>query len=264
MSGPGRVLAFALALVAVFSGAAAVGYAVGPLERGGVDENEHATGGSETREGGPPAASGLAADITGTAPLAFLIRAPSGEVVRHFDLQHARRMHLIVVRNDLSSFRHVHPKLEGASWVSSIRLPAGAYTAYADFVSEGRRAVVSAPVVVDGGWRRKPLPARSSSARAGAYTVELDLADPREEDPTTLSFRVLRGEEGVGVDRYLGARGHLVVLRADDLAYLHTHAEEDSLDFETTFPSPGSYRAFLQFAVDGTVHTAAFTVEVPE
>ena len=37
----------------------------------------------------------------------------------------------------------------------------------------------------------------------------------------------------------------------------------DVLRFETTFPSAGRYRAFLQFSAGGRVRTAEFTLEVP-
>jgi hypothetical protein len=66
----------------------------------------------------------------------------------------------------------------------------------------------------------------------------------------------------VQVQQYLGARGHLVALRQGDLAFLHVHPDEDSLKFMATFPTAGAYRLFLQFKVDGRVHTAAFTQEV--
>jgi hypothetical protein len=40
------------------------------------------------------------------------------------------------------------------------------------------------------------------------------------------------------------------------------HPDEHSLRFMARFPSAGRYRLFLQFKVDGRVHTAAFTQEV--
>ena len=44
------------------------------------------------------------------------------------------------------------------------------------------------------------------------------------------------------------------------------HPEPDAkvgeIVFHTELPSAGSYRLFLQFKVDGVVHTAPFTVEV--
>jgi hypothetical protein len=66
----------------------------------------------------------------------------------------------------------------------------------------------------------------------------------------------------VEVQEYLGARGHLVALRQGDLAFLHVHPDESSQRFMATFPTAGAYRLFLQFKVDGRVHTAAFTQEV--
>ena len=70
----------------------------------------------------------------------------------------------------------------------------------------------------------------------------------------------------VALQDYLGAKGHLVALRAGDLAYLHTHPEDGegggTVDFETEFPSEGSYRLFLQFKHAGDVHTAEFTQAV--
>src|SRR5207244_3497029 len=44
--------------------------------------------------------------------------------------------------------------------------------------------------------------------------------------------------------------------------YLPGHPDADSLKFMATFPTAGAYRLFLQFKVDGSVHTAAFTQEV--
>ena len=56
--------------------------------------------------------------------------------------------------------------------------------------------------------------------------------------------------------------GHLVALREGDLAFLHVHPKEGTTEFESTFPTVGRYRLFLQFKHDGRVHTAAFTQEV--
>jgi hypothetical protein len=57
-----------------------------------------------------------------------------------------------------------------------------------------------------------------------------------------------------------------VALREGDLAFLHVHPEEGGagprIAFRAMFPSGGRYRLFLQFAHEGRVHTAAFTVGV--
>jgi hypothetical protein len=57
-----------------------------------------------------------------------------------------------------------------------------------------------------------------------------------------------------------------VSLRDGDLAFLHVHPEEGAtgpaVPFETEFTTAGRYRLYLQFKVDGDVHTAGFTREV--
>ena len=88
-----------------------------------------------------------------------------------------------------------------------------------------------------------------------------------------LTLSVSRGGKPVGdLQPYLGAYGHLVALRASDLAYLHVHPMGEAGDattvsgpdvaFHTTFPSPGAYRLFLDFQHRDVVRTAAFTVTV--
>ena len=84
-----------------------------------------------------------------------------------------------------------------------------------------------------------------------------------------MSFGVGARTGPVSLQRYLGAGGHLVALREGDLAFLHVHPEDDPaawtagrVSFQTTFPTAGRYRLFLQTQVAGAVHTAAFTQEV--
>jgi hypothetical protein len=69
------------------------------------------------------------------------------------------------------------------------------------------------------------------------------------------------------VEPYLGADGHLVVLREHDQAYLHTHPEGEPggagpITFGVEYPSAGRYRLYLQFRDAGEVRTASFTQEV--
>lgn len=81
-------------------------------------------------------------------------------------------------------------------------------------------------------------------------------------------FAVRHGRRPVDdLEPYLGALGHLVAIRASDLAYLHVHPEEGEdkpgeVRFGIHVPSVGTYRYFFQFSHRGTIRTAAFTVEV--
>lgn len=82
------------------------------------------------------------------------------------------------------------------------------------------------------------------------------------------------GRRVTGLQPYLGAYGHLVALRAGDLAYVHVHpggepgdggtrpgpGPRPAVSFTATAPSAGAYRLFLDFKHQGEVRTAAFTV----
>ena len=74
------------------------------------------------------------------------------------------------------------------------------------------------------------------------------------------------GEPVTDLEPYLGAYGHLVALRAGDLAYLHVHPEggRGPVAFRAEVPSEGAYHLFLDFKHDGVVRTAAFAVGTGE
>ena len=189
--------------------------------------------------------------------------------MRDFDEQHDRAMHLMVVRRDLTHYRHLHPSMGAdGTWSAPLTFPEpGVYRVFADFATAGRGLTLGTDLEVPGPYEPAPLPAPVDAVRADGYEVSLD-AEVRAEDDTSLIFGVSRdGEPVENLEPYLGALGHLVALREKDLAFLHVHpeAEEGSglrIAFRATFPSEGRYRMFLQFAHANRVHTASFTVEV--
>ncbi|MBI5105149.1 MAG: hypothetical protein HZB46_09240 [Solirubrobacterales bacterium] len=279
MSAPARLAGFAAGLAALFGASVAVGSAVdagapargdaepkaehGGEMAGGAMEESSAPAGLAVAEGGlrlEPATTTFQPRRTGT--YAFRISGARGATVRDFDVEHTKRMHLIAVRRDLTGFQHLHPR-QGAdgSWRTPLRLAEpGSYRVFADFSAKGERRTLATDLTVPGDQRPQPLPAPSSSARAGDLDVRLG------GDDEHLDFQVQRGGRPVAVQEYLGADGHLVALREGDLAFLHVHPEESSgtgeVKFSAHFPSPGRYRLFLQVQVGGKVKTAAFTKEV--
>lgn len=301
-----RLAGFVAALAAIFGVAAAVGAAVGPTNRaqrageaagqdamgmGGRAAGEAAHGAERPGAHGSPAhdalPQGLAVAAAGlrlvpastTAPPArtrayrFRIADAAGRTVRDFEVEHARRLHLVAVRRDLTGFVHVHPRQrDDGSWSVPLRLRApGSYRVFADFTARGReRATLGTDLFVPGAARAVALPAPTAHATTDGYEVALRSERERGGD-RALAFTVTRGGERVAVQPYLGADGHLVVLRQGDLAYLHAHpgtpdgAGGDGprpIRFMVDYPSAGRYRLVLQFRHGGRVHTAAFTQEV--
>jgi hypothetical protein len=201
---------------------------------------------------------------------------PEGRAVRDFDEQHEVRMHLIVVRRDLTYYQHLHPFLGAdGTWLVPLTLPEpGVYRAFADFAIDGEPLTLGVDLTAPGAYRPEPLPAPTGAARTDDYEVTLEAGAVAAGTEAMLVFRISHGgQEVLDLEPYLGALGHLVVLREGDLAYLHVHPVDASgnadgdpgsrITFHARFPSMGRYRLFLQFAHEGLVHTASFTSEVP-
>jgi hypothetical protein len=196
--------------------------------------------------------------------LRFRVVDDENKTVRGFDVEHTKRMHLIVVRRDLTGFQHLHPVQQAdGSWTTPLRLDAsGSYRVFADFSHDEEPTTLAADLRVDGTAELEPLPAPAAKAvTADGYTVRMHAGQAKAGDETAVRFTVSRAGRPVVVEPYLGANGHLVALREGDLAFLHVHPTEGT-EFESTFPTTGRYRLFFQFKHAGRVHTAEFTKDV--
>jgi hypothetical protein len=182
-------------------------------------------------------------------PYVFRILDSDGDLLRDYDVEHERRLHLIVAGRASTAFLHLHPRQRpDGSWTVPLALPErGSYRVFADFTTGGERRTLGVDIVGEGAGR-------VVERRIRPHQVAL------ERDGERLEFRVTSGGDPVEVEPYLGAGGHLVVLREGDLAYVHAHAEEDELAFDVPFPGEGRYRLYLQFKVGGVVETAQFEV----
>jgi hypothetical protein len=282
VSAPARLAGFAALLAAVFGVAAFAGAAIGPDRESAskpVTGSESEGHGMDPKSEGAEPVRGLAV-ADGDLKLAlmtrevkrgrrselrFTILGRREAPVRDFDLEHERRMHLIVVRRDGSGFQHLHPELGGEGvWSVPLTLPeAGSYRVFADFSHEGEARTLAADLTVDGDADYGPLPEPATRSSAGdGYEVRLEGAPVHAGEEAELNFTVTRHDERVRPEPYLGARGHLVALREGDLAFLHVHPDEDSLAFMAEFPTEARYRLYLQFKHEGRVRTAEFTKDV--
>ncbi len=270
-----RLLGFFVLLAGVFTTAAFVGNEA-DLGKSVTDEPEH--GGEGMEMGAVDEVRGLAVSDNGltlelaaaTAPrgtrtdLEFRIADARGRTVRKFDLEHTKRMHVIVVRRDLTGFQHVHPVQQAnGSWSVPVTLDEpGNYRVFADFSTGETPQTLGADLTVAGPAAPRELPAPAERVEVDGLDVAVRAPEAKAGAEAELDFDVTRDGRPVEVEDYLGAKGHLVALREGDLAFLHVHPDEDRLRFMSEFPSAGSYRLFLQFKVAGRVHTAAFTQEV--
>jgi len=267
MSTPVRVAAFLSGLVAVFVLALAVGRMVDP---GTAPAAQHeAAGGHGHPEAAAPTATpavhlALAARSLVPAndvPVSFQVQDQDGHAVTAYDVKHEKDLHLIVLgTRGLTDYQHVHPTLAAdGTWTARVRLePGTSYRLYAGGSTGGSDFVATADLFTVGGHPAPgPVPEPATRARVAGLSVALDDSDG------TARVSVSRGGAPVTLQPYLGALGHLVVIRVDDLAYLHVHPEDGPRPtFMVAGLAPGRYRYFFDFQVDGVVHTAAFTRDV--
>jgi len=286
------IAGYALGLLAVFGAAFGAGAVLAP---GGLAENP----GAASADHGPMAAGG--GESTGTVPggltisqdgytlaladrtlptgaqvrLRFTVTGPDGLPVTEYRTEHDKELHVIAVRRDLTDFQHLHPVRDAAgTWSVPLDLPsAGEYRIFADFTPVGHDGglVLGADLSVPGDYAPESLPMAAPTAELpDGYVVALQGALlPGESSQLALTVT----KDGVPVtdlDRYLAAYGHLVALRAGDLAYLHVHPAGEpgdgttsagpSITFYADVPTAGDYRLYLDFQHRGLVRSAAFTV----
>ncbi|MGI5289043.1 hypothetical protein ACQEVF_37655 [Nonomuraea polychroma] len=301
MNAAAKLGSYVLGLAVVFGGALGVGTAVGPVAAAAPAEDhaamtaapsaspsqsaehgEHTTtqqaesdtpGGLQVSENGYTLTTLTETINPGEATdFRFTVTGPDGKPVTDYEVEHDKKLHFIVVSRDLGSFQHLHPaEAGGGVWSVDLTLPeAGTYRAFADFVPTGGQALtLGTDLTVAGEFAPKALPKVSRTAEVDGYTVTLD-GDLTPGQASKLSLKVSKdGEPVTDLQPYLGAYGHLVALRARDLAYLHVHPEESEkagpeIVFYAEVPSIGDYRLFLDFQHDGKVRTADFTLSAGE
>jgi len=192
---------------------------------------------------------------------------PDGAPVVDTEVLHERPLHLILVGRIQWAYAHLHPEVDaGGLWTVALPdLTPDSYRVVADLQPVGGpELALAGDLTVPGTMASRggvPLPGNPTTV--DDLTVTFD-GHPEVGD-TELAFTVTRDGEAVAPEPHLGARGHLVAFRVDDLAYSHVHPHDDEsgpVRFTASFPTEGTYRLFLDLRVDGVVRTFGFTVEV--
>ena len=279
MSTAGKLSAFAALVAVVFSGAAAVGSAVGPIDVGSASSNHggHDSGSAVIKaapRGLAIADAGYRLVLDSSTALAgeassfgFEIVDDAGTPVTAFDELHTKPLHLILLSRNMVDYLHLHPTMDDRGhW--SVELPSlapGSYRLFADFQPIGSaNLTLGADVAVPGDAPAVTAPAPSNVSTVDGYTITMTGTPSTGE--SDLTFTVEVDGQVVQTEPYLGAAGHLVAIRTGDLAYLHVHphagATTSAVRFTAGFPSAGTYRLFFDYSRDGTVRTASFTVDV--
>ena len=212
--------------------------------------------------------------------------ADTGALVDDLVRTHQVWMHTIVTRTDLGTFAHIHPEptdAPGSYTVTATFPTSGTYAVHTEFRRQGQMGDVLAAheVTVAGpAPTRARVPAPDVRTWAGdgvRITLDGD-AHVGETSDFALRFTDTAGRPVDDLQPYLGAAGHVVVMRTDGSSFAHRHAETfddqdrpvfalpgttfgPDLDLHVRFDRPGTYRMWAQFRLgDGTVVTAPFVV----
>jgi hypothetical protein len=210
------------------------------------------------------------------APNEVTLRVTDGGGVARLERTGTVPMHVYLVRDDLGSYEHVHPRpTPDCGWKVAVRPPGpGAYRLFAEFRPGGRAAdapdvVLSRPLTVPGPAARVALPPPAATATAGPYVVTLG-GYATSGGESLLTFDVSRDGAPVRtLSPYLGEMAHVSVFREGTAAFNHAHPLQAAVEgggprltTPLLFPGAGTYRVFVQFVADGEVRTAGLTVPV--
>lgn len=213
---------------------------------------------------------------SGEVTLRFQIFDANGKAMTAEDLlvQHDKRIHLIIARDDLGHFQHIHPEEAGGVWSVAANFPeSGHYVVYVDIAPTGQVPVILRASLAVGqdpiNRETKPVPQPDFAFFDNPYRLELLNRDLVAGQELSLEFQLAKDAGSFSdVRTYLGAYAHIVILEHQNSnVYVHSHPAvapvNGLLKVNARFPYAGRYTLFVQMDVAGTVRTFPITVDVP-
>jgi hypothetical protein len=206
------------------------------------------------------------------AHLDFAVKDPwKNQTVSKFQLVHERLFHMFVVSQDLKVFVHDHPvQQEDGTFRYNYSFPQpGMFRILGDFYPDGSTPQLIAKTVFVPGKAPAPVTIGKDYSTKQAENMEVELVTeppvPIAHSKTMLFFKVKPGD---GLEKLLGAWGHVLAASDDLVDMIHTHPfladGGPQIQFNIIFPRAKTYRVWVQFQRNGVVNTAHFDVPVEE
>ena len=206
----------------------------------------------------------------------FKITGLNGKEITDTDLKisHEKKMHFLVIRNDVTTFEHLHPEYVNGFWnVSAVNLNNGDYNLYVDISPiDEVESTLKVTAVVGSKTANKLFPKLSVSgvAKVGDYAVELLEKELEATENHPLNFKVTKNGSGVAnIMPYLGAYGHVIMVDHNNSNnFVHAHPSSEAaptnsqIAFSTVFPNEGNYTIFAQFNIGGEIKVFPITINV--
>ena len=246
--------------------------------------------------------------VTGERPIAAYLRTSpasggathldiwvtaGGRVIRTYDVNMTKLLHVVVVSDDLRDFRHIHPTLHpDGHFTIDARLVANApYHVYIDGEPHAiGRQVFRFDVAPATRTATRALYPSGGIAHAGPYTIRLDTTTVAPAQIATIRIAISKnGRPATDLHPYLGAMAHGVFIGASDLAYMHGHGMSEQMlamaandcgdammlaapplapdaavpsgfAMQVLAPRAQRYDFWLQFTGGATLYTVPFTI----
>jgi len=206
------------------------------------------------------------------AQLEFAVGDPqNAKLIEHFQIVHERLFHMFVISKDMTYFLHDHPVLgSDGKFRFELTFPKpGMYRILGDFFPDGATPQLSVKtIMVPGGSQLAPALTRDYSTRDGGNMNISLVTDPAQPYPGTKTIMSFEMNPAEGLEKYLGAWGHMLAASDDLIDMIHTHPfiadGGPQMQFNVYFPRARTYRVWVQFQRKGMVNTAYFDVPVKD
>jgi len=201
------------------------------------------------------------------------IQDNDGTPIKKYDVLHEKVVHLIVVRDGLDEFAHLHPKVDGEGTITvEFAFPkSGKYRLFADHQPQGKTpGLAIGELNVAGNDEPAPALVPSDSNEIAVDKIVAYVAMTPGGQETLMRFHLTdtNGQTISDLQPYLGAMGHLVIISEDGREYVHAHplkegttSPDGAVEFAAHFPRGGLYKSWGQFQRGGAVFTVPFVME---
>lgn len=224
-----------------------------------------------------------------------MTRSEKGQVVRDFQVELTKKLHVIITNDQLSVFLHVHPRLlQNGHFVLDQTFPApGKYHIFADGTPAGLQQQVFRFDVSVGAVSETHAAAllpTGTLVNAGPYTVKLSTASLAVGRQEMIEIHIGKhGTPAKDLHPYLGVAAHAVIVQSSDQSYVHAHSmTPDSMGqmhmdgepighsasssqpdsaligpdsmLHVTLAEPGKYKLWLQFRGGDALYVAPFVI----
>jgi hypothetical protein len=208
------------------------------------------------------------------ARLVFNIHDPwKNNPVTKFTVIHEKLFHAFIVSEDLEFFVHDHPVWKNNAFEYEMKFPRpGMYRILGDFYPEAATPQLIAKSIIVPGNATPPAALKKDYSAKEAENLKVELttipAEPIAGQNTQLRFSIGSPSGIDGLEKYLGAWGHMLAASDDLIDMVHTHPfiadGGPQIQFNLVFPRVRAYRVWVQFQRNGVVNTVHFDIPVKE